>query len=215
MMRNDLTELVFILDRSGSMLNLTDDTIGGFNSTLAKQRKETGEALVTTVLFDDRVELLHDRLDVRGVSPLTRDDYFVRGSTALLDAIGQTVTRIARNHSRTAEEYRPGKTVFVIITDGYENASREYSFARVKSLIEHEKSKYGWEFLFLGANIDAAQTAERMGIDADHAADFHADSRGVGVSFSAAGEAISQVRNTCAPLGRSWKKTVDEDYCSR
>ncbi len=214
-MKNDLMELVFILDRSGSMSGLEKDTIGGFNGMMEKQKTENGEVLVTTVLFDDRIELLHDRLDIRALAPLTNKDYYVRGSTALLDALGSTIQRIARNHAHTAEDYRPGKTMFVIITDGYENASREYSYAKIRELIDHEKSKYGWEFLFLGANIDAAATAKTMGIDADYAVDFHADERGVSLNYEVLSDAVSSARACPAPLDRKWKKRVEEDYKSR
>ena len=214
-MKNDLLELVFILDRSGSMCGLESDTIGGFNSMMEKQKKENGDVLVTTVLFDDRIELLHNRTDIRALSPLTEKDYYVRGSTALMDALGSTITRIARTHEHMAEDYRPGKTMFVIITDGYENASREYSRAKVKEMIEHEKSKYGWEFLFLGANIDAVTTARTMGIDEDYAVDFHADSQGVALNYCVLSDAVSSARACAAPIGRKWKKRVEEDYKSR
>ena len=214
-MKKDCLELVFVLDRSGSMSGLEKDTIGGFNSMMEKQKTESGEVLVTTVLFDNRIEQLHDRLDIRAMAPLTEKDYFVRGSTALLDALGSTITRVARNHHRMAKDYRPEKTMFVIITDGYENASREYSRARVKELIEHEKSKYGWEFLFLGANIDAVATAETMGIDKDYSVDFHADEKGVALNYKVLSDAVSNVRTCAAPLGRGWKKEIEEDYESR
>lgn len=211
-MKKDLLELVFILDRSGSMCGLERDTIGGFNGMMEKQKKENGEVVVTTVLFDDKVELLHDRMDIRALSPLTDKDYYVRGCTALLDALGSTITRIARNHAHMAEDYRPGKTLFVIITDGYENASREYSRAKVKELIEQEKRKHGWEFLFLGANIDAVATAETIGIDEDHSADFHADEKGVGLNYEVLSDAVSCARACAAPLGKKWKRRVEEDY---
>ena len=214
-MKKDLLELIFVLDRSGSMSGLEKDTIGGFNSMMEKQKTENGEVLVTTVLFDDRIELLHDRMDIRALAPLTEKDYFVRGSTALLDALGSTITRVGRNHHRMAEDYRPEKTMFVIITDGYENASREYSRSKVRELIEHEKNKYGWEFLFLGANIDAVATAETMGIGEDYSVDFHADEKGVALNYRVLSEAVSQVRACAAPLGRKWKKAIEEDYESR
>lgn len=214
-MKKDLLELIFVLDRSGSMSGLEKDTIGGFNSMMEKQKTENGEVLVTTVLFDNRIELLHDRMDIRALAPLTEKDYFVRGSTALLDALGSTITRVGRNHHRMAEDYRPEKTMFVIITDGYENASREYSRSKVRELIEHEKNKYGWEFLFLGANIDAVATAETMGIGGDYSVDFHADEKGVALNYRVLSEAVSQVRTCAAPLGRKWKKAIEEDYESR
>ena len=159
-----MTELVFILDRSGSMYGLEQDTIGGFNSMLAKQKTDTGEAYVTTVLFDNRIRVLHDRLPLREVAPMTDADYTVGGSTALLDAVGKSIKHIARIHKYTHPDHRPTKTLFVIITDGMENASREYTYDKVKQLITHEQEKYGWEFLFLGANIDAAAEGARFGI---------------------------------------------------
>ena len=165
-MKKGLTELVFILDRSGSMSGLETDTIGGFNAMLEKQRKAPGDALVTTVLFDHCSELLHDRIPLAGVANLTERDYFVRGSTALLDALGSAIRKIAHAHIHTAKEFRPGKTVFVIITDGMENSSREYTAEAVRAMIEREK-EYGWEFFFLGANIDAIGAASRIGIHAD------------------------------------------------
>jgi uncharacterized protein YegL len=181
--KQDLTELVFILDRSGSMGGLESDTIGGFNAMLAKQKAEPGEASVTTVLFDDKCELLHDRIDLRAVSPITDKEYFVRGTTALLDAVGSTIQKIAGAQKQTAEDYRASRVMFVITTDGMENASREYSYEKVKSMVEHEKEKHGWEFIFLGANIDAVETAGRFGIDASHASDYHADHLGTAINW--------------------------------
>jgi uncharacterized protein YegL len=187
-MKNDLTELVFILDKSGSMSGLESDTIGGFNAMLQKQKALDGECRITTVLFDNHYELLHDRLDLRAVSPLTDKDYQVGGTTALLDAIGRTICKLANVQRNTAEEYRAGKVLFVIITDGMENASREFSAEKVKAMIEQEKEKYGWEFIFLGANIDAVETAGHFGIKADRAVDYVADSEGTTLNF----ECISQ-----------------------
>ena len=168
-MKKGLTELVFIIDRSGSMGGLESDTIGGFNAMLKEQQAVEGEAVVTTVLFDDQYELLHDRIDIKAIAPLTSKDYTVRGYTALLDAVGKTINKIRQVQRHTAEEYRAEKVMFVIITDGYENASREYSAKQVKERIEHQKQKYGWEFVFLGANIDAVETAQHYGIDAQNA----------------------------------------------
>ena len=214
-MRKNLTEIVFILDRSGSMAGLEDDTVGGFNAMLDKQRREPGEALVSTVLFDNRSEVIHDRVSLDRVSPLTRETYYVRGCTALLDAVGGAIRHIANVHKYAREEDRPEKTLFVITTDGMENASREYSYDGLKKLIERQKEKYGWEFIFLGANIDAAREAARFGISEDHAANYHADRKGTGVIYESVSEAICQVRQCSAPLQANWKAYIDEDYKKR
>ncbi len=214
-MKKNLTEIVFILDRSGSMAGLEDDTIGGFNAMLEKQRREQGEAYVSTVLFDNVSEVIHDRVDIQKVAPMTRKDYYVRGCTALLDAVGKAIHHIGNVHKYAREEDRPEKTVFVITTDGMENASSHYSYDRLKAMIERQKEKYGWEFLFLGANIDAAKEAARFGIDADRAANYHADRQGTGVIYETVGEAIRQVRQCSAPLQASWKSRIDEDYRNR
>jgi uncharacterized protein YegL len=213
-MKQDLTELVFILDRSGSMGGLESDTIGGFNAMLAKQKAEPGEARVTTVLFDDRYELLHDRIDLRAISPITDREYFVRGTTALLDAVGSTIQKIVGAQKQTAEDYRAGKVMFVITTDGMENASREYSYEKVKSMVEHEKEKYGWEFIFLGANIDAAETAGQFGIDPDHASNYHADAAGIAYNWTGVGAALSSYR-TGKRIASNWKDAIEEDFRSR
>ena len=175
-MKKNLTELVFILDRSGSMSGLEDDTIGGFNAMIEKQKREPGEAYVSTVLFDNISEVIHDRVDIQRIEPLTRNQYYVRGSTALLDAVGCAIHHIGNVHKYAREEDRPEKTLFVITTDGMENASGKYSYEKVRSMIERQKEKYGWEFIFLGANIDATKEAARFGIRADHAANYNADS---------------------------------------
>ena len=214
-MKKNLTEIVFILDRSGSMAGLEDDTIGGFNAMIEKQRKEAGEALVSTVLFDHETEVIHDRVDIRRIEPITRKEYYVRGSTALLDAVGGAIHHIGNVHKYAREEDRPEKTLFVITTDGMENASRKYSYARLKAMIERQKEKHGWEFLFLGANIDAAREAARFGIGADCAANYHADSEGTNVIYETVSEAITQVRCCAAPLSADWKQRVDEDYKRR
>lgn len=213
-MKKNLTELVFILDRSGSMAGLEDDTIGGFNAMIEKQKKEPGEAYVSTVLFDHRTDVLHDRLDIQKVKPMSRREYFVRGCTALLDAVGGAIHHISRIHKYACEEERPEKTLFVITTDGMENASRQYDYQRVRQMIEHEKEKYGWEFLFLGANIDAAREAARFGIDADRAANYHADQAGTAVIYKAVSEAVCNVR-AARPMSAAWKKDIDEDYKKR
>lgn len=212
-MKKNLTEIVFILDRSGSMAGLEDDTIGGFNAMMEKQKREVGEAYVSTVLFDNHMEVIHDRVDLRKIQPMTREEYYVRGCTALLDAVGKSIHHIGNIHKYAREEDRPEKTIFVITTDGMENASREYSYERLRRLIE-EKKKLGWEFLFLGANIDAAKEAARFGITADRAANYHADHRGTAVIYEAMSEAVCDVR-ACRPMGASWKHRVDEDYKTR
>ena len=213
-MKKNLTEIVFILDRSGSMSGLEDDTIGGFNSMIRKQQDEAGEALVSTVLFDNMTEVIHDRVNIRDIKPLTRNEYYVRGSTALLDAVGKAIHHIGNVHKYAREEDRPEKTLFVITTDGMENASREYTYDRVRRIIERQKEKYGWEFLFLGANIDAAKEAARFGIDRDRAADYHADTLGTAVVYEAMNDAVRNVR-ACRPMSADWKRKVDEDFKKR
>ncbi|MDY4953947.1 MAG: hypothetical protein SO073_04845 [Candidatus Onthomonas sp.] len=219
-MKQNFTELVFILDRSGSMSGLEGDTIGGFNGMLERQKKEPGEAVVTTVLFDDQYELLHDRIPLQAVRPMTDRQYFVRGCTALLDAIGRTVNKVANVHRGMAEEYRPERVMFVIITDGFENASREYNWDKVKSMVEHYKAKYHWEFLFLGANLDAIGTAARFGISADRAVQYHSDHIGTQVNYQAVSQAVSDFREgQLAPSGtsqgRAWKRRIEADFQSR
>ncbi len=197
-MRKNLTELVFILDRSGSMSGLERDTIGGFNSMLDKQKAVEGECRITTVLFDNRYKLLHDRINIRAVSPMTEREYQVGGSTALLDAIGKTIQKLANVQKSTAEEYRAENVMFVIITDGEENSSQEYTSQKVKDMISHEKEKYGWEFIFLGANIDAVETAGKFGIAPDRTVDYVPDGAGVELSFQMMGEAAATFRKTHA-----------------
>lgn len=197
-MKKNLTELVFILDKSGSMSGLEKDTIGGFNSMLEKQKSVDGECRITTVLFDNNYTLLHDRIDIRAVSPMTSKEYFVGGCTALLDAIGITINKLAVVQKNTAEDYRADKVMFVIITDGEENSSREYSADKVRQMIEQEKEKYGWEFIFLGANIDAVQTAGHFGISADRAVDYVPDSKGTKLNFEAMAETVACYRATGA-----------------
>ena len=213
-MKKNLTEIVFILDRSGSMAGLEDDTIGGFNAMIQKQKTEDGEAYVSTVLFDNHTEVIHDRVDIQKIQPMTRKDYYVRGCTALLDAVGKAIHHIGNVHKYAREEDRPEKTIFVITTDGMENASREYNYARLKAMIERQKEKYGWEFLFLGANIDAAKEAARFGIDEDRAANYHADHVGTAVIYEAMSEAVCNVRAS-RPMDREWKRNIDEDYKKR
>ena len=213
-MKKNLTEIVFILDRSGSMAGLERDTIGGFTSMISKQKEEPGEAFVSTVLFDNETEVIHDRRDIKKIEPLTDRDYYVRGCTALLDAVGSAIHHIGNVHKYAREEDRPEKTLFVITTDGIENASRKYSYDRLKAMIARQKEKYGWEFLFLGANIDAAREASRFGISADCAADYLADSAGTGVIYEAVSDAVCSFRS-CRPMGADWKRRVDEDYKKR
>ena len=213
-MNQNLTELVFILDRSGSMSGLEGDTIGGFNSMIEKQKKEPGTALVSTVLFDSTSTVIHDRVNVQDVQPLTEREYFVRGCTALLDAIGGAIHHIGNIHKYAREEDRPAHTLFVITTDGMENASHQYSSGRVKKMIQHEQEKYGWEFLFLGANIDAVETAGRFGIGADRAVNYHCDAEGTALNYEVISEAVSCVRSN-APLGADWKSRIDADYEAR
>ena len=213
-MKKNLTELVFILDRSGSMSGLEADTIGGFNALIEKQKKEAGEALVSTVLFDNDSQVIHDRVPLDRVPALTEREYFVRGCTALLDAVGGAIHHIGNVHKYAREEDRPEKTLFVITTDGMENASHFYTYDQVKAMIQRQQEKYGWEFLFLGANIDAAREAARFGIRADRAANYYADSVGTEVVYEAVNEAVCQVRRT-APMNNSWRQRIDEDFKRR
>lgn len=213
-MRKNLTEIVFILDRSGSMSGLEADTIGGFNSIIEKQKKAEGEALVSTVLFDNVSEVIHDRVNSRDIQPMTDRDYTVRGCTALLDAIGGAIHHIGNIHKYARAEDVPEHTLFIITTDGMENASRFYSSDRVKQMIEWQKAKYDWEFLFLGANIDAVETARHFGIGADRAVNYHSDSAGTQLNYEVLSEAITTVRNS-APLSADWKSRIDEDYEKR
>lgn len=213
-MKKNLTELVFILDRSGSMAGLESDTVGGFNSMLERQRNGEGEALVSTVLFANTSEVIHDRADIKTVRPMTPADYQVGGCTALWDAVGKAVKHIGNVHKYARPEDVPEKTLFVITTDGMENASREYSAEKLKALIERQKSRYGWEFIFLGANIDAVETARGIGIDRDHAADYHCDKIGTRVNFEAVGDAVCAAR--CSrPIGAGWKKNIEKDFSGR
>ena len=213
-MRKDLTELVFIIDRSGSMSGLESDTIGGFNSMIRKQKQAEGEALISTVLFDNVSEVLHDRVNVKDIQPMTEQDYTVRGTTALLDAIGGAIHHIGNVHKYARQEDVPEHTMFVITTDGMENASRYYSSDKVKKMIERQKVKYGWEFLFLGANIDAVETASHFGIGADRAVNYNSDSKGTALNYEVVSDAICSVRCS-APLKSDWKKRIDEDYKKR
>ena len=210
-----MTELIFILDRSGSMSGLEKDTIGGFNSMLEKQRKEPGDAVVSTVLFDNEIEVIHDRVSIENVPPLTDKEYFVRGCTALLDAVGGAIHHIGNVHKYARKEDVPEKTLVIITTDGMENASRRYTYNKVRSMIEREKKRFGWEFIFLGANIDAAEEARKFGIDESMAANYNCDEIGTAINYEAICQAITMVRGSNTPLSSDWKKNIDADYKKR
>lgn len=219
-MRKGLTEVVFILDRSGSMSGLEGDTIGGFNSMIEKQKKEEGEAFISTVLFDDRTEVLYDRVPVEKVEPMTDRQYYVRGCTALLDAIGGAIRHIANVHKYAREEDRPEKTLFIITTDGMENASRKYSYDKVKKMVEKEQEKYGWEFLFLGANIDAVEVAGHFGIRKERAINYECDSVGTALNYQVLSETVSAVRKSksrkeTAMVMEECMAPIREDYARR
>ena len=209
-----MTELVFILDRSGSMCGLESDTIGGFNAMIEKQKAEAGEAYISTVLFDHDSEVIHDRVKLKAVPKLTEKEYYVRGCTTLLDAVGGAIRHIGNIHKYARREDVPEKTLFIITTDGYENASRRYDYDKVRRMIQRQKEKYGWEFLFLGANIDAAAEAKRFGISADRAVNYKCDGEGTALNYEVIGEAVCSVR-ACKPLRADWKKRIDEDVKRR
>ena len=213
-MKKNLTEIVFILDRSGSMAGLEKDTIGGFNAMLEKQKREPGKALVSTVLFDNTADVIHDRLPLHRVPKLTDREYYVRGCTALLDAVGGAIRHISTIHKYAREEDRPEKTIFVITTDGLENASRRYDYEAVKQMIQRQKEQYGWEFLFLGANIDAAREAARFGIGEDRAANFNCDSKGTALNYEVISETVCSFRAE-QPIAADWKAKIDADYRKR
>ena len=212
--KNNITELVFILDRSGSMAGLEADTIGGFNALIEKQRREEGECYVSTVLFDNVSEVLHDREKLSHIRPMTEKEYTVRGCTALIDAIGGAIHHIGNVHKYARPEDVPAHTMFVITTDGMENASRKYTRERVKQMIERQKERYGWEFLFIGANIDAVETAARYGIDRSRAVNYNADKEGTRVVYDTVARAVQNVRK-CAELSEDWSADIDADYRKR
>lgn len=212
-MNEKLTEAVFILDRSGSMSGLENDTIGGFNSMIEKQKKEEGECLISTVLFDDRSEVIYDRVPVGKVEPMTDRQYYVRGCTALVDALGDAIRHIGNVHKYIREEDRPARTLFVITTDGYENASRRYTGDEVRRMIEERKKEYGWEFLFIGANIDAVKTAESYGIAPDRAVGYNCDSKGTGIVFESLSATVSKMRKCCSI--DNWQEDIAHDKNSR
>lgn len=209
-----MTELVFILDRSGSMAGLEKDTIGGFNSLIDKQLNEPGEALVSTVLFDNYSEVIHDRIPLKDVPHLTEKEYYVRGCTALLDAVGGAIHHIGNIHKYARKEDVPEKTLFIITTDGLENASHMYTYDKVQAMIKRQQEKYGWEFLFLGANIDAAAEARRFGIDESRAANFNCDREGTALNYEVIGETITCVRCGNA-IKDNWKERIDQDFKKR
>ncbi len=213
-MKKNLTELVFILDRSGSMSGLEKDTIGGFNSMLSKQKEIEGQANITTILFDNDYELLHDHISIRGVKPITKKDYYVRGTTALLDAVGKTIHKMISIQRNTTKEQQAEKVIFVITTDGMENASCEYNYNEIKRMIQKQKKNYDWEFIFLGANIDAEVEGERFGIDRDRSARFHNDTEGVELNYTAVSNAINDLRGN-KEISEDWKFTIDQDYMKR
>lgn len=213
-MKKELTELVFILDKSGSMAGLENDTIGGYNSMLEKQKTVAGQACITTVLFDHNYMLLHDRIDIRAVKPITKHEYQAGGNTALIDAIGKTIQKIGNAQKNTAEKYRADKVLFVIITDGYENSSREYTSDQVKAMVERQKSKYGWEFIFLGANIDAVETAAQFGIAPDRAQNYHCDSRGTSKNYEILSETVCFLRKE-SKIPDNWNEEIAADFEQR
>jgi uncharacterized protein YegL len=213
-MNKNLTEIVFILDRSGSMAGLEADTIGGFNAMVEKQKQEPGEALLSCVLFDSESRVIYDRADIRNIEPMTERQYHVGGCTALLDAIGGAVRHIANVHRYAREEDRPGKTIFVITTDGMENASRRYTYSRVQRMVKHEQEKYGWEFLFLGANMDAIEAARSFGIREDRAVRYECDGAGTSLNFAVVSRTIGKVRRGRA-IDSDWSAEIAEDYEKR
>lgn len=219
-MKKGLTEIVFILDRSGSMGGLESDTIGGYNSLIEKQKKEAGEVYISTVLFDDKVEVLHDRVNLDVVKPMTEEEYFVRGCTALLDAVGGAIHHIGNVHKYAREEDRPEKTLFIITTDGQENSSRKYSYERVKHMVKRQQERFGWEFLFLGANIDAVCEAGKFGIRADRAVNYECDSMGTEINYQVLSKAVSRVRNCQSAVAMQealvgWDEEIRKDYNKR
>ena len=213
-MKKNLTELVFILDRSGSMSGLERDTIGGFNSMIEKQKKQDGECIVSTVLFDDESQVIHDRVSLDNIKPMTEDDYFVGGCTALIDAVGGAIHHIGNVHKYARPEDVPENTIFIITTDGQENASHRYSSDKVKQMIERQKDKYGWEFLFIGANIDAVETAKRYGIDRNRAVNYNADAQGTSVLYETVSKAVCNVRASKC-MADDWSAEIDKDFKNR
>ena len=212
--KNGITELVFILDRRGSMSGLESDTIGGFNAMIEKQKKQDGKCYVSTVLFDNVSEVLHDRVTLTDIKPMTDREYTVRGCTALIDAIGGAIHHIGNVHKYARPEDVPEHTIFVITTDGMENASHKYSSDKVKKMIERQKEQYGWEFLFIGANIDAVETAAQYGISKDRAVNYNADEVGTKILYETVSKAVCDVRYSLS-IDDDWSKDIDEDYKRR
>ncbi len=213
-MENNITEIVFILDKSGSMSGLESDTIGGFNSMLRKQKRLAGDAYVSTVLFSNDSEVIHDRVNIKRVKPITDKEYFVGGCTALLDAIGYAIRHIGNIHKYARKEDVPRKTLFIITTDGYENASRKFDYKTIKSLIENQKKKYGWEFIFMGANIDAIEAAKSIGISEDRAVEYCNDPEGTRLNYESLGDVVGNMRMCCS-IPTSWKKKIEKDRAAR
>lgn len=213
-MKKDLVELVFILDRSGSMSGLEEQTIGGFNRLISEQKEVKGEAIVSTVLFDDAFEVIHNRLPIQRIESMTSKEYYVRGSTALLDAIGRSIVKIRHIHQKLDEEAKPEKTLFFIITDGMENASKEFDYTHIKDYIELQKEKYGWEFIFMGANIDAIKTAKKFGVDSNRAVQYHSDEQGTNLNYRVMSETIRDLRVN-KTIKEDWKSDIDKDYLNR
>lgn len=214
-MKKNLTELVMILDRSGSMGGLESDTIGGYNAMLEKQKKVEGEVLVSTILFDDVSDVIHDRVPISEVKPITEKEYYVRGCTALLDAVGGAISHIKTIHKYIREEDVPEKTIVVITTDGMENASYRYDLSTVKRMVEQEKESHGWEFFFLGANMDAIEVAGSFGITADRAVSYHSDHIGTALNYEVVGEAVAETRKCSMPIDAGWKKKIEKDFKKR
>ena len=222
-MNEKLTELVFIIDESGSMSGLESDTVGGFNSLIEKQKREDGEAVVSTVMFSDQSRVVHDRVGLQTISPMTSDDYTPGGCTALLDAVGDAIHHIGNVHKYARDEDRPGKTLFIITTDGMENSSHRYSYSEIKKKIDRQKEKYGWEFLFLGANIDAVAVAGRMGIQRDNAVNYECDEAGTSLNYEVLERAVTRARALSVPdflegaafVGGGWKDDIEKDFKKR
>lgn len=211
------TELVFILDRSGSMSGLESDTIGGFNAMLKNQIEQEGECIISTILFDNHYEVLHNRLELNAVSAISDKEYFVRGSTALLDAIGRAISQTIDNQNQTKVKYRADKVLFVIITDGMENASSEYDYSKVKAMIQQQKEEFGWEFIFLGANIDAVNVASKFGVHRGRAQSYHNDSKGVELNYEVISKTVGIFRKSAkgVKINDQWSKEISEDYKNR
>ncbi|AIO19577.1 hypothetical protein KQ51_01703 [Candidatus Izimaplasma bacterium HR1] len=213
-MKKNITEIVFILDRSGSMGGLEEDTIGGFNALIEKQRKEDGEAYLTTVLFDDRYDMINKHENIENVNPLTSKEYYPRGMTALLDAVGKTILKIKRQHERLDESEVPKNTLVVITTDGHENASKEFTYRDIRTLIKKQTDIYNWEFIFLGANIDAAKEGEKFGIRRERSVNYHADHKGVEKHYKELSKTVSNYRMN-SKIDDNWDKDLNKDFTSR